>query len=108
MTTKHTPGPWAVAAPVRAKPPRSRAFLDCPECSTPLIPAHGRGRHDQDGNYVEHRDGCRCPWCDWAWFDDADPVTCACGAVVGVKVDEDYAYATMIEEPRHLSTHGDK
>lgn len=88
------------AAPVRAKPPSSRAVLDCPECSTPLIPAHGRGRYDEDGDYVEHRDGCRCPWCDWTWFDDADPVTCACGAVVGVKCDEEYAYAyaTVIEK----------
>lgn len=71
----------------------TRPSLDCPECSTPLIPAHGRGRTDEDGNYVEHRDGCRCHWCGWIWLDDADPVTCACGAIVVVAVDEEYAYA---------------
>ena len=78
----------------------TRPSLKCPECSAPLIPAHGRGRYDQDGNYIEHRDGCRCHWCGWMWFDDADPVTCACGAVVGVNTDDGYAYATMKEVKR--------
>jgi hypothetical protein len=31
------------------------------------------------------------------WFDDRDPVTCACGAVVGVDVDDGHAYAKTIE-----------
>ena len=73
-------------------------LLACPECGEPLIPAHGRGRYDRDGNYIEHRDGCRCPWCQWMWFDDADPVRCACGALVVVEIDDDAAYATTAKE----------
>ena len=72
-------------------------FLRCPECGVNLIEAHGRGRYDGDGEYVAHRDGCRCPWCEWMWFDDRDPVTCACGAVVGVDADDSHAYAKTIE-----------
>lgn len=68
--------------------------LSCPECGAKgLIPAHGRGRYDGDGNYLEHREGCRCLYCDWMWFDDRDPVTCACGSVVHVEVDDGHAYA---------------
>lgn len=87
------------ATPTRATPPSSRRVLDCPECCAPLIPAHGRGRFDEDGEFVEHREGCRCPWCDWAWFDDQDPVTCACGVAVVVKCDDQYAYASVKEKP---------
>lgn len=60
--------------------------LKCPECGDPLVSAHGRGRYDADGNYIEHRHGCRCRYCDWMWFDDAKPVRCECGALVGVGV----------------------
>lgn len=70
--------------------------LSCPECGVPLVPATGRGRHDKDGNYVEHRDGCRCPWCDWVWFDDEPPVECECGARVVVVIDDDAAYARTV------------
>lgn len=76
----------------RTNPPK----LDCPECGEGLIPAHGRGLHDEDGNYVEHRDGCRCHWCDWVWFDDAAPMQCACGAVCRVHCDDDHAFATVV------------
>lgn len=68
--------------------------LGCPRCGEPLIAAHGRGRYDRDGNYIEHRDGCRCAWCGWMWFDDAAPVRCECGAAVRVDVDDDHAYTT--------------
>ena len=69
--------------------------LDCPNCGVGLISPHGRGRYDSDGNYAEHRDGCRCPWCDWMWFDDAEPVECLCGARVRVVVDNGRAYARL-------------
>lgn len=72
--------------------------LACPSCGTGLIPPHGRGRYDDDGNYIEHRDGCRCPWCEWMWFDDTDPVHCECGAHVLVRVDDDHAYAAEENE----------
>jgi hypothetical protein len=73
-----------------------RPSLACPECGIDLIPAHGRGRFDRDGNEIVHRDECRCRWCDWWWYEDEDPVTCACGAVVGVSVDDDHAYTKLI------------
>lgn len=72
--------------------------LACPECGVPLLPATMRARHDDDGNLIEHRLGCRCAWCEWMWSDDDDPVRCACGALVGVSVDDDAAYATTIED----------
>jgi hypothetical protein len=74
-----------------------RRALSCPECGVDaLIPAHGRGRVSRDGNEVAHSDACRCRWCDWMWWDDAPPVTCACGAVVRVVVDDGYAYAQAV------------
>lgn len=74
------------------------ACLACPECGVALIPAHGRGRYDREGNYIEHREGCRCAWCGWMWFDDRPPVTCACGAVVRVEVDDVYAHAKLVSK----------
>lgn len=76
--------------------------LPCPECGHPAIAAHGRGRYDSDGNYCEHRDGCRCHWCSWMWFDDADPVRCACGVLLKISVDDDAAYVTQVEEGDHV------
>lgn len=76
---------------------KDRPSLDCPECGVPLIPAHGRGRYDRDGNEVTHDDACRCRWCDWWWWDDGEPVTCACGAVVMVREEDGTAYATTGE-----------
>jgi hypothetical protein len=73
-----------------------RPKLDCPECGVPLIPAHGRGRFNDDGEYVVHRDGCRCHWCQWVWFDDMDPVKCACGAAVVVDIDDKSASAKFV------------
>jgi len=70
--------------------------LDCTECGTALIPPHGRGRHDRDGNYVGHRSTCRCRWCGWIWFDDAEPVTCECGATVRVECDDGHAFAATV------------
>jgi hypothetical protein len=29
------------------------------------------------------------------WFDDDEPVTCECGALVGVNCDDDVAYAVL-------------
>lgn len=74
-------------------PTDPRPMLACPECGVDLIPAHGRGRHDKDGNHITHRDECRCRWCDWYWYDDAEPVKCACGVVVKVDTDDDHAFA---------------
>ena len=71
--------------------------LNCPECGVALIPATGRGRHDRDGNFVAHRDGCRCSWCDWVWFDDEPPVECKCGARGKVEIDDGAAYATEVQ-----------
>lgn len=71
--------------------------LNCPDCGEPLISAHGRGRFDEDGNFIEHRGSCRCPWCGWMWFDDQEPVVCACGSVVGVNCDDDHAYAVVLK-----------
>ncbi len=76
----------------RNEPP----MLDCPKCSKPLIPATGRGRFDSDGEYLEHRDACRCPRCDWMWFEESDPVDCECGARVRVVVDDERAYASEV------------
>ena len=70
-----------------------RPFLGCPECGEPLIPAHGRGRSNVDCEPIEHRDECRCRWCEWIWYDDRPPVTCACGAVAKVYIDDHAAYA---------------
>ncbi len=74
-------------------------WLDCPQCGVPVIEAHGRGKYDSDGNYCEHRDGCRCAWCDWMWFDDCDPVACKCGALIGVHIDDGHAYARDVNNP---------
>lgn len=79
-------------------------YLDCPECGKPLIPASGRGQL-RDGEYMDHRDGCRCPYCHWVWLDDGDLVTCSCGAVARVALGDDdsdegpahYAYAELVE-----------
>lgn len=76
----------------------TKPMLRCPECGTPLIAPHGRGRYDRDGNYHEHRDGCRCAWCDWMWFDDADPVRCQCGSLVCVDANDDHASAKIVQE----------
>ncbi len=72
--------------------------LKCPECGVPLVEASGRGCYDEDGNYGEHRLGCRCPWCSWMWFDDQPEVACECGALVGVEVDDGTAYAVTEED----------
>lgn len=71
--------------------------LPCPECSTPLIPATGRGLHDEDGEFLEHREECECPYCGPMWSDSTAPVTCECGALVKVTVDDDHAYATEVD-----------
>lgn len=63
--------------------------LPCPECGEALIEASGRGRYDDDGNFIEHRLG---PYCDWMWFDDIEPVRCECGTWVGIEVDDGAAY----------------
>lgn len=76
-----------------------RAILDCPECGAPLVPAHGRGVHDSDGDFSEHGEGCGCPYCDWVWFDGREPVTCACGALVGIEIDDDRAYTVTLPAP---------
>jgi hypothetical protein len=73
-------------------------MLQCPWCGVDLIAPHGRGRHDNDGNIIEHRTNCRCRWCDWMWFDDAVAVTCACGAVVRVDCDDGSAYAKLVTD----------
>lgn len=73
-----------------------RPLLDCPNCGEPLIPASGRGGWDDDGDFVEHGEGCRCPWCEWVWHDDAEPVRCKCGALVKVAIDDEHAYATEV------------
>jgi hypothetical protein len=76
-----------------------RPALSCPECGKDgLIPADGRGRHDSDGNEIRHADSCRCRWCDWWWTDDMPHVTCSCGAVVGVDIEDNHAYAKLIAE----------
>ena len=77
-------------------------WLGCPECGEPAVEAHGRGRYDADGNYIEHRDGCRCAWCDWMWFDDRAPVACRCGALVGVVIDDGHAYARDVNNPARM------
>lgn len=74
-----------------------RPFLDCPNCGKPLIPAHGRGRFDRDGNWRSHRDDCQCAHCDWIWWDMTPAVPCKCGAVARVHVDDDNASAEEIE-----------
>jgi hypothetical protein len=72
--------------------------LACPNCGVDLIAAHGRGLHNANGEYIEHRDGCRCAWCDWMWFDDHEPATCECGARVVVRIDDDRAFSSMLEQ----------
>jgi hypothetical protein len=79
---------------VSATPPK----LECPKCGVALIEATERGYLNRDGEWIEHRAGCRCPWCDWAWHDDREPVRCECGALVGVGCDDGHAYATE-EQP---------
>jgi hypothetical protein len=75
-----------------------RPALSCPSCgASGLIPAHGRGRYDRDGNDIRHQDTCRCRWCGWWWTDDQAPVTCSCGARVRVIVDGTHAYADEAE-----------
>jgi hypothetical protein len=69
-------------------------FLDCLSCGEDLIPAHGRACLEEDGG--EHRDGCRCPYCQWVWYDDREPVRCKCGALVRVKVEDETAYAVEV------------
>lgn len=74
--------------------------LDCPECGHPLLPADGRGHYDDDGGYHPHAASCRCHRCEWTWT-EGEPVTCECGAVACVGVDDsDYdgpkAYAKLI------------
>lgn len=76
---------------------KERPSLDCPECSEPLIPAHGRGRFDRDGNEIMHADECRCRWCDWWWTGGDAPVACACGALVGVDADDGVAFAVIVK-----------
>ncbi|HEY0881625.1 MAG TPA: hypothetical protein VGE37_03200, partial [Archangium sp.] len=86
-------GQYEPALPVDASPPT----LNCPACGVPLIEAQGRGRHDRDGNYIEHREGCRCAWCGWMWFDDMEPMKCTCGALVRVEIDDETAFAKVVE-----------
>lgn len=76
-------------------------WLDCPGCGEPAIEAHGRGRHDSDGNFIEHRDACRCAWCNWTWFDGCEPVACKCGALVSTKEDDGYIYARVVNTPSY-------
>lgn len=73
-------------------------YLGCPECGEPVLQATNRGRYNADGEYVAHRDGCRCAWCDWMWFDDVEPERCVCGTLVGVSVDDSHAYPKPVEE----------
>lgn len=73
----------------------ARPALSCPECGADgLIPAHGRGRTDRDGNDITHADACRCRWCWWIWWDDREPVRCECGALVRVVCDDGHAAYT--------------
>jgi DNA-directed RNA polymerase subunit RPC12/RpoP len=70
--------------------------LECPECGAEAIPATGRGRNTDD-EFIEHRDGCRCSYCDWVWMDGTE-VTCACGAKLITDVDDGYAYVRLTNE----------
>ena len=79
----------------RIDPPK----LLCPECNVPLIEANARGRLDKSGEWIEHRAGCRCAWCDWAWHDDDEPTLCDCGALVGVCCDDGVASAEVLGVP---------
>jgi hypothetical protein len=72
-----------------------RPSLSCPACDVPLIPAEGRGRIDRDGNDIVHADDCRCRWCGWLWWEEVDPVECACGAQVYVVIDDAIAFAKV-------------
>ena len=76
-------------------------FLECTECGVKLIPADMRGLWDDEGGFVEHREGCRCSRCDWMWSENYEPVRCGCGARVIVAVDDNdgpRAYARTVEE----------
>lgn len=71
-------------------------WLQCPSCDEDLIQATHRARYDHNGELVEHRDGCRCPWCEWMWYDSDPIVTCQCGAAACVRIDDDRAYASEV------------
>ena len=79
----------------RDEPPRLR----CPECGAACLTATHRGRHDDDENYIAHRDDCRCRWCDWMWGDDQRE-RCECGVMLGVEDDDGRAYAWEIAEEK--------
>jgi len=70
---------------------RAAPFLNCPDCKTPLFPADGCGYYDREGEYSEHREACECPYCEWVWFDEAEPKEC-CGVMWRIDVDDDHAY----------------
>lgn len=71
-------------------------FLSCPCCGADCFQSESRGRFDRDGNFIAHAIGCRCRWCEWMWWDDAPPVRCECGALVGVEIDDDHAHAVDV------------
>lgn len=71
--------------------------LDCPECGEASVAAIGRGYYDDEGDFVAHRDECRCLCCDWVWSECSDNVVCVCGASLYVAVDE-YPYVKAISE----------
>ena len=72
-----------------------RPTLSCPSCGDDIIPAHGRGRVDRDGNDISHADACRCRWCRWLWYEGEPAVACSCGARVVVEVEDRHAYASL-------------
>lgn len=73
-------------------------LLTCPECGVGLIPPSGRGLFTNEGEFQEHSETCRCPHCEWIWFDDTAPVTCECGALVVVACDDERAFATQVDD----------
>lgn len=75
-------------------------FLDCPECGEPLFPATARGFTDDYGEYIDHPAECRCGECDWWWWETFELTACACGARCTVDVDEDRAYAHLVDVVR--------
>lgn len=69
------------------------SYLNCLACDSPLFPATGRA--GEDG---EHRFSCRCPHCDWCWY-EVKPTQCACGAWCIIDIDDEYARVSEVEEP---------
>jgi hypothetical protein len=76
-------------------------WLNCPECGGDVLQAKRRGYYEDDGEgeYIEHRDGCRCPYCGWMWSEEDEPERCGCGALCEVRVyGPDEVAAVLVEE----------